>query len=177
MAIPTQDEAVATLAEGRAALEALFARLSDEEMVRPATIGGGEWSAKDLMGHIAFWEELAGESLTDWRAGRRPVVEEIGDAGDAGIDAANARNQERTAAESLETVRGRAAAAHTAVVQAIREMSDEEWGAKAPYPNARRATLAERLGSTLGGEDRGAFGHAFDHLPDLAAYLESLGRQ
>ncbi len=174
MAIPTRDEAIATLAEGQVALGALFARLSDEEMARPATIGGGEWSAKDLLGHIAFWEELAAETLTDWRAGRRPSVEEIAAAGQAGTDAANARNQERTRAESLEAVRARAASAHTTIMQAIRAMSDDEWASKASYPNARWATLAERLGSTLGGADR-AFAHAFDHLPDLEAYVESLG--
>jgi hypothetical protein len=174
MDVPTRDQAIATLDGGQAALDALLDRLSDEELTRPATIGGGDWSAKDLLGHIAFWEELAVETLAEWRAGRRPSVEQIGDGGDAGIDAANARNQEHTARESLETVRARAATAHAAILLAIREMSDEEWGAKAFYPNARRATLAERLGSTLGGEEQ-LFGHAFDHLPDLKAYVESLG--
>jgi hypothetical protein len=174
MDVPTRDQAIETLGAGQAALDVLLTKLSDEELTRPATIGGGDWSAKDLLGHIAFWEELAVETLAEWRVGRRPSVEQIGDGGASGVDAANARNQERTARESLETVRARAATAHAAILEAIREMSDEEWSAKAFYPNARRATLAERLGSTLGGDEQ-PFGHVFDHLPDLQAYVESLG--
>jgi hypothetical protein len=55
---PTHAQAAATLEEGNAALAALFGHLSPAEMTRPATIGGGEWSAKDLLAHVAFWEEL-----------------------------------------------------------------------------------------------------------------------
>ena len=176
MPVPSRNQAITTLAEGQAALAALFAKLSDEEMTRPSTIGGGEWSAKDLMGHIAFWEELAVETLADWRAGRRPSVEYISDAGEEGIDAANACNQARTAGESLDGVRARAATAHATVLQAIRAMSEDEWRARALYPNAGRATLAERLGSTLGAPAQ-PFGHAFAHLPDLRAYVESLGHR
>ena len=174
MAIPTRDQASKTLQEGQAALQALFSRLSNEEMTRPATVGGGSWSAKDLMGHVAFWEELAADTLADWRAGRRPSVEQIYDEGAAGIDSANARNQARTAEQPLDAVRARATAAHVTVVQAVRAMSDEEWRAEAFYPNARRPTLAELLGSTLGAPEQ-PFGHAFAHAPDLKAYVESLG--
>jgi DinB family protein len=117
MAIPTRDQASKTLEEGQAALEALFGRLSDEEITRPATIGGGSWSAKDLMGHVAFWEELALDTLADWRAGHRPAVEQIYDEGAAGIDSANARNQARTAVQPLYAVRARATAAHVTGVQ------------------------------------------------------------
>ncbi len=165
---------MARLDEGQRTLETLFAKLSDEQMTRPATVGG-EWSAKDLMGHIAFWEELAGEAVADWRAGRRPSVEEVFESGAEGIDAANARNQAGTTQQSLAEVRARAAAAHATVLGAIRSMSDQEWRAKASYPGARRRTLAELLGSILGAP-RDPFRHAFAHVPDLKAYVESLER-
>ena len=86
MAGISRAEAIEKLHDGQSRLEILVARLSDEEMVEPGTIGGGDWSAKDLIGHIAWWEEIAMDALTDWRAGRRPSVEE--DFGrEGGVDA------------------------------------------------------------------------------------------
>src|SRR5262249_57451316 len=102
MTTPTREEAIATLEEGQAALDTLLARLSPEQLVRPATIGGGDWSAKDLLGHIAFWEELASQALNDWCAGRTPAVEQIFAGGAATVGAANAENQQRTARQHPE---------------------------------------------------------------------------
>src|SRR5436190_22784184 len=107
MSIPTRAEAITTLEEGRAELLTLLARLSDEAMTRPATIGGGDWSAKDLLGHIAFWEELASEFAADWQAGRLPAIRAILADGQTGIDAANARNQTSTQNQSPDNVRKR----------------------------------------------------------------------
>ena len=59
MTPPDHEEALATLRDGNDRLAALFAGLDEEAMVRRRTIGSGEWSAKDLMGHMALWEELA----------------------------------------------------------------------------------------------------------------------
>jgi hypothetical protein len=44
--VETRERAAATLEKGRAAGERLFGRPSPDEMLRPAAIGGGEWSAK-----------------------------------------------------------------------------------------------------------------------------------
>lgn len=171
MAIPTRQQAIATLEEGHASLTALFARLSDEQMVRRATIGGGDWSAKDLMGHIAFWEELALGALAEWRSGARPTVEAIFE---GGVDAANAENQERTVAQSLEEVRARATTAHAAFLDAIQTLTDNDWRGKAPYATKRRQVLGNLLGSVLGAPKR-PFDHAIAHLPDLETYVAASG--
>jgi hypothetical protein len=161
-----RDEAVATLAEGKEALDRLFAQLSDAEMERPNTIGDA-WSAKDLLGHVAFWEELALAAIAACRAGRRP--ERVAD----GVDAANARNQERTREEPLAEVRARAAASHAAVLDAIQSIDDAAWAAVAP--GRRKRSLADLVGGLLGAPGR-PFGHPFAHLADLAAYVGSLRR-
>jgi hypothetical protein len=171
---PTRDEALATLDEGQSALDALLARLSDDQLTRPATIGGGDWSAKDLLGHVAFWEELALQALDAVRAGGSPDAEGIFGAGSAGVDAANARNQERTSAQSLSDVRARAATAHQAIVAAIQGMSDAEWRSKVPIKGGRRETIDALLGGIMGAPKR-PFGHVFAHLDDLRAFVESLG--
>jgi len=96
MASITREEALATLEDGQAQVEVLVAQLSDEEAARPATMGGGDWSAKDLMGHIARWNEIAIEALGSWRKGERPEIEDVwGD----GVDRLNAQNYERSKAE------------------------------------------------------------------------------
>jgi DinB family protein len=177
VSIVTRDQAVEVLEAGRRALDLLIAGLDDAAMTQPATIGGGDWSAKDLLGHLAFWEELAVDLVAARRAGRPPALDEISAAGDAGVDRANAANEAATAGQSLELVRARAAAAHASLLQLIRTLGDAAWHSASTDPNARYPTLGERLGAILGGEVQGPFGHTFDHLPDLRAYVVSLGRQ
>ncbi len=126
MAQPGREDALRILEEDRGEVLQLLAKLSDDERTREDTIGGGDWSAKDLLGHIAFWEELALQTIADWRAGRRPAVEQFAEAGQEAVDRANADNQARTVAQSLAETRARAAASHAAVVQAIGSLSDDE---------------------------------------------------
>jgi hypothetical protein len=169
----TREQAAATLDEGQAALQALFAQLSPDEMVRPSTIGGGEWSARDLLSHIAFWEELAAQAVAEWRAGQRPSIEVLLGAG--ATDRLNADNQQRTAHDSVDAVQRRAEATHRTILELIRGCSDEQWRASPPYPDAYHATLADLLGGLLGAPG-GPFRHAFAHLADLTAYVASVRR-
>ena len=169
----SREEALSTLEEGRARVDGLLAALTDEDFERPKTIGGGDWSARDLVGHLAYWEELAQHAADDWRAGRVPGMEEV--FRNDRIDQINAENatcgREMTAVE----VRERAARAHAAIVETTATMSDEEWSQKSGYETERRRTVGMLLASILGAPKRG-FGHAFAHIPDLEAYVESLTR-
>jgi len=160
----TRQEAVAILDDRDGRLHQLLDRLGAEPMAAPATIGGGDWSAKDLLAHIAFWEELAVERLGDWRAGQLPPRRET--------DELNAENQERSAGQSLETVRERARSAHAGLVQAIVAMDDEEWTETRAF-GERAFSLGELLGGITAGE-AGAFDHVDAHIEDLRAYVESL---
>ena len=171
----SREQALATLDQGYAAVERLLARLTEEELTRPAAIGGGDWSARDLLGHLACWEELAARTIDQWQAGQRPSVEQIADGGQAAIDQQNARYQAETTGQPLAAVRERARIAHAALTGAIRGLSDAAWSAPAPYPNPRSSTLAECLGTVVGADGQ-PFGHAFEHLPDLRDYVATLGR-
>jgi hypothetical protein len=170
MASITRDEALATLEDGQAQVDALVAQLSAEEAECPSTIGGGDWSAKDLMGHLARWNEIAYEALGSWRKRERPEVEDVwGD----GVDKLNAENYERSKADSTPGAHERLRRSHAALVGAIRAMDNAEWHAKAPYQTERRSWLGMMLGSITGAPRR-AFGHAFAHLPDLERYVSEL---
>lgn len=171
----SRQEALTVLADGGGEVDRLLARLSEDELTRPRTIGGGDWSAGDLLGHIAHWEELAVAAMAEWRAGRVPWIETVfgADDVDGAVDNVNAENARRSAGKGLDELRARAAAAHAALLAAITDMSDEEWASRAPYPTERRRTLGELLGSVTGAPKR-AFGHAFAHLDDLRAYVSEV---
>jgi hypothetical protein len=175
---PSRHEAVSTLREGQKRLDELLARLSDEDLVKPATIGGGDWSAKDLIGHVAAWEEQALISLTEWRRGEMPAVERPGGpmSGSDGVDAFNARAVDEKRGVSLQGVVEHARATHQDLLEAIDGLSDEEWLAKAPYQgtDGRDRLLATLLGFLTAAPER-LFGHVFAHLPDLEAYVRSVG--
>jgi hypothetical protein len=172
MAQPTRDNAVATLEELRSEVLELLARVPEGERTRPG-LGGGEWSVKDLLGHLAFWQELALEAIDAWRREERPRVEAYFEADAAGIDAANAEDNARKAAWDYEDVRGGYDETHAALVDAIGSMDDQAWARKAPYPAERRDRMVTLLGSVLGAPKR-PFGHASAHLPDLEAFVAEL---
>ena len=172
MTPPDREEALATLRDGDDRLAALFARLDDEAMVRRRTIGGGEWSAKDLMGHMTLWEELALATIETWLRGEQARLE--GGPFDGDADALNAWNEERKRDWPLERVRTEAAETHRQLLVAIEAMVPEAWAAPRTFDDDRAPPdLGSALGGILGADD-GPFRHAFAHLPDLEAFVGSL---
>jgi hypothetical protein len=167
----TPKQALETLEDGRAQLQTRFDALSDDDMVRPATIGGGDWSAKDLLGHISFWEELAVGTIADWRAGREPSYwNQFATAG--GADGLNAQNQVVTSTQTLAEVRWRAKDAHKSLIRGLGILTDVDWNAILRTPWGKDESLGDVVGGILGAPNR-PFGHAFAHVEDLTAYVES----
>jgi hypothetical protein len=175
VAAPSRQEALSTLREGQERLTALLAQLSDEDLTKPATIGGGDWSAKDLIGHVASWEDLAVTSLAEWRRGEVPRVElpEGPMSGSGQVDAFNGRAVEERRGVGLEEAVRDARVIHQKLVEAIEALSDREWLSKYLAPDGRDRLLATLLGSLTAAPGR-PFGHAFAHLPDLEAYVGSV---
>jgi hypothetical protein len=167
---PTRDEAIRILEEGHEAVLSLIEHLSDDDFVRPATIGGGDWSAKDLLGHLTFWKENAMRSLSQWRAGETYTLHEAyaEDYGADGVDGMNAADHEAKASLSASGIKTQAASVHAELIAALSGISDEEWG----RPIADD-TWGEELGSILGGP-LGPFDHTSAHLEDLRTFVGSL---
>jgi hypothetical protein len=177
----TREEALATLRDGQARIDELLGPLSEEELTKPATIGDGDWSAKDLIGHLSSWEELALRALKEFRAGQVPWVETpegpFSAPATGKVDAFNAEAVARTRTQTLEAVRRLARNSHHELIESIERISYEEWTSRAFYetPNRRRRRLSTLLGSILAAPQQ-PFGHAFAHVPDLEAYVVSLRR-
>ena len=173
MADVSRGEAVAELEDGQRRMDQLLEGLTDEDLIRPATIGGGDWSAKDLIGHVATWEEAAVDAIADIRRGEVPKIEGYFREGEAGVHRFNAEMVPAKAELPPSEVRQRSAGAHQTLIGQIRGMADDEWTARVPYESERRRTLAGLLGSITGAPKR-PFGHAFAHIPDLEAFVGSL---
>ena len=167
----TRDDAVRLLEEQHAELAALFAELDEDAFVRRGTIGGGDWSAKDLAAHMGIWEAFAVEAMEAFGRGGRPAFEDrFTDPG--GGDRVNEEGVRRFLDTPASDVLGRFDDLHRRVVSAIGATSDEGWTADYPYDPEDR-TLGDRVGSLLGSE-AGGFTHPSAHLPDLRAYVAAI---
>ncbi len=102
----------------RAATLALIRRLPTEEILRPRT--QGDWSIKDVLAHIAAWEEEGTERLkliARGQAHRMVFYETMADA-----DQFNARAVTAARAASLASVLRRLARARQRLVTALRRL-------------------------------------------------------
>ena len=169
MTEPSPTEAAAILEEGQTAVDRLADRVPEEEAVRRGAIGGGEWSLKDLLGHLAHWEELALETISRARAAGAITRVALND-----VDEENAKDVARKLDWPLDRVRGEARSTHERLLSAIRSTSDEDWNRALPFDAGGERTLGGMLGSVLGAPER-PFGHAWAHLRDLEEYVSSLG--
>lgn len=148
-------------------MEELLDRLDEDSFVRRGTIGGGEWSAKDLAGHLADWEEYALRTLGEWRSGLRPWFEDID------TDPVNDEAISRHLDEPAAGVRRRGAELNERLCSSLADVSEAEWTSPTFYETDRPRSLGEILGAVLGGPD-GDFRHADAHLGALRDYVSAL---
>jgi hypothetical protein len=171
--VTTRDEAIRLLEDQHAEVAALLTELDPAAFERRGTIGGGEWSAKDLAAHLGAWESFSLEVLDAFGRGERPAIEdEFLEPG--AVDRLNAGEEQRFLDTPGDEVLARFEDLHRRVVREIASMSDEGWTAAYPY-DPDDATIGDRVGGLLGSDD-GRFRHASAHLPDLRAYVDSIRR-
>jgi hypothetical protein len=157
----TRAEAIRRLESGHARIEALLERVPARARTSPG-VGGGTWTPKDLVGHLASWEERALEALDSWSREEPAPIDRL--LRSKALSALNAGWVEEKTAWTWSRARRQAAGVHTRVVTAIAEMPDARWSAPAT-PRGRKP-LGDRLGSILGGPS-GHFKHADAHVESL----------
>lgn len=164
--LPTQREALRLLERGRGKTLALIDGLPRRALTTPG-LGGGEWSPKDLIGHLASWEEYALDALAAWDRGERAPIDDLQFS--LSTSRINRQNVERKAAWTLAKVRRESARAHQELVAAVQGLTAARWGRPAT-PRGRKP-LAVRLGNILGGPG-GLYRHDEAHHPSLQAFVE-----
>ncbi len=158
------------LVRQRGEVTSLLDRLPSRSLSRRG-LGGGEWSPKDLIGHLESWEEHAIGALDAWSRGEVAPIDR--DLRAFGVNAVNAREVQRKSSRSAARARSSAEATFARLVEGIRAIPAERWSTP-PTSRARRA-LGESVGRILGGP-RGPFTHDQAHLPDLRAFVAEHGR-
>jgi hypothetical protein len=158
-------EAIGVLQEGRARIEELLDRLPRAAMTTGG-VGGGTWSPKDLIGHLASWEEYALDALAAWDRGERAPIDELQFT--LSTSRLNDQAVARKTSWSLARVRRDADRVHAELLEAIRSMPDARW--RAPATPRGRKPLGARLGSILQGTS-GPFAHDAAHVKSLSSFV------
>ncbi len=99
-----------------------YTGLTDEQMQQPGVME--DWSVRDLMAHISWWEEEALKHLPTILAGRRPPRYSVTY---GGIDAFNARMTEQRSTLALEEVRRRLVETHARLLEYVRTIPEEQF--------------------------------------------------
>lgn len=161
--------AIAILDDGHRSIHGLADGLPPADLERPATIGGGDWSIRDLVGHLTAWEEHALEALAAWRTGRPAPIQQA--LRRRGLNAVNAESAAADRERGTAAVMRRSETVHGRLVEVLSELSDADW--IAPPTRRSRRGLGSVVGSIVGGPG-GPFRHAWAHLADLERAVESL---
>lgn len=152
----TKESLLARLHAGRETFEAMLARVPEEQM--QAIILHDDWSVQDMLGHIAFWQELATSYFAALRAGQppNPVTD---------LDALNERIQTDFRHLSLEEVREREQVAYQHILDMIENATEDELFKPDHFPwtnnNPFMAWIADNT-----------WGHYEEHLPELQTWLD-----
>lgn len=99
-----------------------FAGLPDEKLVEPGVTE--DWSVKDILAHVCWWEEEALKHLPHILQGGRPARYSVMY---GGIDAFNAQMTELKRQLSLSEVLGKLAQTHEKLVDYLRGTPDEQF--------------------------------------------------
>jgi len=111
----------------RQPLEEALAQLDATRMTEPGV--NGEWSVKDVLAHVAWWEQLRAQSL---RTGSDDVYMEGVDL-NASTDQVNAQVFAANHDRPLAGVRADFDAAHRELLSAIEALSDDELASEDTY--------------------------------------------
>jgi hypothetical protein len=149
VASPLHSDLVELLNAARIAERDLYAMLSDQERDAVGTIG--EWSAKDVLAHMAAWRAIEARRLQATARGESAPADDPQP--DEPVDDANARLHAERAARSWEEIEREADASVEALTEAIWLNSHD--------------ILCECEGTVVGIGSNGA-NHAMAHLSDVA---------
>jgi DinB superfamily len=163
---PSRRAALRVLRESRERTLDLLERVPRGGFTRPG-LGGGEWSPKDLVGHLTSWEEYALDALAAWERGARAPIDDLQFT--VSTSRINRQNVDRKARWSVAKVRRESQRTHAELLEALERLTDSRW--RKPVTARGRKPLGVRIGGILGGPG-GPFRHDEAHHPSLLGFVE-----
>lgn len=153
----TRAEILKTLQEQHAQLLAALEEISEEVIVQRPIVGW--WTLKDLLGHIAMWEQVALQFIAESKQDGAPKPLGLND--DAAINAHNKRGV--TIRRDWPLARGRAEfdAAHRDLLAAIESLSDADLSTPLPAPWGKGATLEQLIAIN-------SYEHISEHIAQIS---------
>jgi len=134
----TKEETLARLAESRRALHQAIGGLSEKEMTQVQV--EGMWTIKDVLGHIASWEETCLEPLRRYADGG-PFEVEV-------IENYLIWNDEQAARKRdvpLDVILDELATIRQELIEAASRLSAGQWKQRVPFSWGDEGTIAEVL--------------------------------
>jgi hypothetical protein len=153
-----KQELVAQITSGRASLDDALAKVGDSHM--DLVILHGEWSVKDLFGHLAFWEETVVELFHILQDGKTPGPFPE-------LDAVNAQALAESRKYSLADLLEREKAAYQKVLALINDATADELFNPAHFPWTGGKPFEELIRDNT-------CGHYEEHLPELIGWLKRI---
>lgn len=153
-----KQDLTAKIVAGRAQLEAALSHVDEERM--PLIILHGEWSVKDLIGHLGFWENRIVSLFNTLRAGKTPEPS-------LELDVINARVLSESRKQSLSEVRRQEKAAYQKILALVKDASERELFDPAHFPWTEGRPFESFISDNT-------YGHYEEHLPELAAWLKRI---
>lgn len=163
MSASSKAQAERDLEETWEELEAVADLFSPEELERPGVVG--QWSMKDLLGHIAFWAGQAAENLRLVALGRGEEIRRPG--GEPTTAAWNERERRLREHQPLASVRE----------EWLKSFEDVRQGLRNLQPERLKQEAGGRRVFELFAED--TYEHYREHLEHMRAWrrqLDALGR-
>jgi hypothetical protein len=128
-----RQQLLSKLGRAWADFEQSFAGLTDAQMVEPGVVG--DWSVKDILGHVTTWEEEALKSLPLILEGRKPPKYSVLY---GGIDAFNAQESERRRGLPLADTLNQLQTTHARLVFFVEGAPEEQFIRDTPFRHRLR---------------------------------------
>jgi hypothetical protein len=154
----SKQELTTKILAARQQLENTLARIDEERM--PLLILHGEWSVKDLIGHLGFWEASVVSLFNTLKAGKSP--EPFPD-----LDALNAQVLADSRKQSLAEVRRQEKTAYQKVLALVQDATEAELFDPRHFAWAEGRPFEDFIHDNT-------IGHYEEHLPEVTAWLKRI---